>query len=34
MIKQLVTLVAVVLFTLPAFGQGKELTLEDAVMEQ
>jgi len=34
MIKQLITLVTIVLVTLPTFGQRKELSLEDAVMQQ
>lgn len=34
MIKQFITLVVVVSATLTVFGQGKELSLEDAVMEQ
>lgn len=34
MIKQLITLVAIVLVSVPTFGQRKELSLEDAVMQQ
>lgn len=34
MIKQLITLVTIVLVTLTSFGQRKELSLEDAVMQQ
>ena len=34
MIKQLITLVAIVLVSVPTFGQRKELSLEDAVIQQ